>query len=152
MNLALHKKTKKMLVISDIMYHYCNNPKSTTQNKGYDRVMKNIADRIFVSLVAMDSAGSRATYNQLKMVKSAIMDIVKVKKYNKGRFLKDLSEILTDETFSSVNLDEINRYIKLLSMIERIKNQKIINAIVLADYEYIWKYARVYKKVRRIRI
>ena len=151
-NLALHKNTKRILAISDVMYHYCNNPKSTTQNKDYSRVMKNIADRIFVSLKVIEMGDARTTYNQLKMVKSAIMDIVKVKKCDKNKFLDDLNKVLTNKTFSNVDVDELNKYIGSLPKIERTKNQKIMNAIISADCEYIWKYACMYKMIRRVRV
>lgn len=151
-NLEVCQETDKILVISDVLYCYCDNSYSTTRNKSSRQVMKNIADRIVASRKAIEIANTqkgsladKAAYNQIKMVKSSIMDIAKTDMYDKNKIVYELSKVLTVDSFSLVDRRGLSKYIRTIGLMERIKNRKIIEAIINADYEYIWNYMYFYR-------
>lgn len=150
-NLEYHQKTKRLLAIGDVLYNYCENEKSTTRNKSYDRVIKNISDRVFVSCAAIaiakkydDMVKNAAIYNQIKMVKNSLMDLAKTNVRNKSIVTNSLMKILTKNSFT-VERDKLRRYMRSLGFLEMLKNYMIVKAILDANYEYIWFYMLLYR-------
>ena len=149
--LEIHQKTKRLLVIGDVLYNYCENDKSTTRNKNYDRVIKNISDRVFVSCAAIaiakkydDVVKNAAIYNQIKMVKGSLMDLAKTNVRDKSIITNSLMKILTKNSFT-VERDKLRRYMRSLGFLEILKNYMIVNAILDANYECIWFYILLYR-------
>ena len=161
-NLEIHQDTDKMLVLGgEPLYFYYYNPNSTTRNMDIGRVKKNIFDRAYVSDRAIrfaqknikdNSLRNKIIYTQIKMIKGEILSLGKLDYYTKRQFFKDIHLILPRECFMNVNVGELRKYMKGLELKERLKNQRIILAILLYDYYYVWLYILIYRYfLRRIK-
>ncbi|MBR5647783.1 glycosyltransferase family 2 protein [Candidatus Saccharibacteria bacterium] len=155
-NLRVHKNTDSMLVINAPLYYYCFNSKSITRTNEYDICLRNISDRILVSNEAIKSVREndedfrkKVVYNQVRMIKGSILGVAKVKRCKKARFINDLSRILTKEKLTGIDINELNEYMETLGWLEKIKNRGIINAVVRLDYDAIWRYIKMYRKIVR---
>ena len=157
-NLEIHKSTKKMLILDMPIYHYCNNPDSTTRKTTRECILNKVADRVYISNVAIsyvaDSVNgekfqNEVIYAQIKMIRDCILDVARIDGYSRVEFMKDFRKILPKSKFMNIDLEKLNRYIKTLGLVEMMKNRRIVNAIVRADYGYIWKYVCLYGRVRR---
>ena len=161
LNLEFHRETKQILVISEVLYYYCDNPTSTTHNYEKKRRLKNLSDRVILSREAIESAScladgmhfiNKVNYAQLCMVKGAIQSLAIVPKYTRKTFLREIKQVLPEGSFKNVEPESLNKYIDTLSLGERIKNRIIINAIIKSDYHTIWRYIMVIKMRKLLKL
>ncbi len=159
-NLEICEQNKKTLVISDILYHYCDNPNSTTRKHSSEQVLKNISDRIFASGRAIEYAKKKirnkselnnAVFSQLRMVVDSIQKLATIDGYKKKDFLLGIERVLSRDSFSMVETGEIMSHISSLGIAIKLKNRRIIHAVLESEYEYIWKYIRIIRLYNKFR-
>lgn len=161
-NLEIHQNTDKMLILSGKpLYYYCDNPDSTTRSIDKEKILGNISDRVYVSGRAICYAQSsikdirfrnEILYAQLKMVKSCIMGLHKIRDYTKRSFLEDYKRIMDKNDYMErVNVCELKEFITTLSLLDRIKNKKIIVSMLEGRPKNIWFYVMLLKMFRGIR-
>lgn len=156
-NLDIRQNTKRMLAINDALYYYYGNPSSTTKSAKREQVIRNIKERVYVSTEAIEVAQklelgfkNKVVYSQMKMIRDNILNVNKIKDYKKQDFVNDLSEIPLKNLTTRINEEEFCEYIDSLPLLQRIKNRRIIKAIIASDFDYMWKYSNVMKMIARL--
>lgn len=157
-NLEIHQKTKRVLFYDKTLYYYCNNPKSTSRNKDRKEVINTIKDRIFITREAINLSNSygkaienAAIYYQIKSMRYRITEIANIPNYNEEKFLNDFEKTLPSNWVTGVNYTELDEFMRKLSVVEKLKNRRIVKAILTSDYKYIWKYVHLYKTLRGLK-
>lgn len=145
-NLEINKEARKVLLIDNILYYYCDNSNSTTRNHDREKIIKNILDRIFVSRKAIEvySDSKIKTISaedvvdaQLKMIRESVMSLAKVDGYKKKDFCDDFQYVL--------NTTDFNGYLCGLGASEKIKHDRLFSAFLKSDERYFWRYICKYK-------
>ena len=148
-NLEYHQKTKRMLLVQDVLYYYCNNPKSTTRNRSKKQYLKNLSDRVLVSREAMRCASQNYNdvetinaiyYAQIRMIKGNILNLANITEYSKNDFMKDIKKALPRNVFEFVDCKSLNDYMSKLGFVEKLKNRGLVGAIARTDYGLLWNY------------
>lgn len=146
----------KMLVISDIFYYYRDiDNNSLTHSTERVRVIENIRDRIFVSNKMIqfinkeiddDDLKIKAIYTQLLDIWSVMKKIVRIDKYKKEEFIHDFSDSFL------LNLEEydLEKYIKSLDILQRLKNGRAVLAIARMDCCSLWSELNKVRLAKRI--
>ena len=158
-NLEVYQKIDKMLILDDVLYHYCDNSKSITNTVCEEKIIKNVQDRIFVSNIASQYVSkniknvdfrNKAFYSQLRMLRHSFIDLCKIEKYTKKQFIENFNDVFTKNRFSMIDVGELSDYIATLSFSEKVKNEKFINPILELDYDYMWRYICCYRILKKI--
>lgn len=157
-NLEIHKKTKTLLLYDEVLYYYCNNPDSTSHNIDYDVSIRNFKERIFITnkIIKISKSYSKdiqnaTIYYQAKIIKYRIAVLAMASGCG-NKFIDSLKEFLPIGWAGRMDYNDLLCFMKTLSTFERIKNQKIVLAILSSNYKYICKYMRVYNLLCRSRM
>ncbi len=156
-NLDIHQNTKRILIINDALYYYYSNPNSTTKSVKREQVIRNIKERIYVSAKAIEAAQklgldfkNEVAYSQIKMIRDIILNVNKINGYKKQDFINDLSKISFKDLTRGINTEEFYEYLNRLPLLQKVKNRRIVKAIMVSDFDCIWKYNNVMKMIARL--
>ncbi len=160
-NLAIHKSTKKVLIINDSLYQYCYNPTSTTRNTNLKQVKKNIDDRIFVSKKAIELAAKSGffddatmqeiVFKQMAMIRDATMELSTLDNYKKDDFMSDFRNVFSENAVPKVDVEELIGYMDKQKIVSRLKYRRMLRAISESDYNTIWNVLVLHRWLRKWR-
>ena len=148
-NMEICENLDKILVIGDVLYHYCDdNNNSLTHINDRKRIIKNIKDRIFVSSEMLkfikknihdEKVEQVAIYEQLRMVWEVMKRLVGIDDYTKKDFVNDFGKIFSDIQFVNLDLESLNKYVRKMRTIEKLKNGQPVISIAEKNCDGIWK-------------
>lgn len=164
LSFMLHKNIESTLFIDENLYYYCDNNSSTTRTDSALRLCENIKDRVEVSAImtkyvlhdycdydSMEKE-SFATY-QIDRIRRDFIKLICRSNIQKKDFLEFANEVFISKNFKfiqkSIKTGGIERYVKKMPIMNKIRNGRIIKAIYQGDAEKVWLYARLRKKSGR---
>ncbi|MBQ3280106.1 glycosyltransferase family 2 protein [Candidatus Saccharibacteria bacterium] len=150
-NIEIHRRTKTLLLYDKTLYYYNSNPDSISRNIKYDVSIDNFKERIFLTdkIIKISKKYDKdiqnaAIYYQTKIIKYRIAILAMASKRDDKKFFDAIEELLPIGWSGEIDYDGLAHFMKTLDVLERIKNQKIVLAILSSNYKYIWKYVRIY--------
>ena len=139
------------MLYDNTLYYYNSNPDSISRNIKYDVSIDNFKERIFLTdkIIKISKKYDKdiqnaAIYYQTKIIKYRIAILAMASKRDDKKFFDAIEELLPIGWSGEIDYDGLAHFMKTLDVLERIKNQKIVLAILSSNYKYIWKYVRIY--------
>ncbi len=161
LSFMLHRNIETTLFIDEILYYYCDNNCSTTRTKNIAALCKNVEDRMMVSRIMTEyvlgeyrSQGgvknSAFVVYQIDRIRRDFIKLVSQSDIRKNDFLEFANKILASDDYvymrESIDANEIEKYLKDMPFMRRIRNGYIIRAIYRGDVEKLWWLARLRRR------
>ena len=146
-NLEYHDNSRKILVIDDVLYYYCDNPNSTTLSKKRDRLVKNVKDGLFVtnkiiSFIRTEKINDKkkieANYTQFASLCDTVLCLSKIKNYKFSEFKSDFAGVFISSPLNEQERRVLRQYIWGLSLKEVVKHGIITELILSNKMKTLW--------------